>query len=360
VIEFVRFFLSFIVLQSHIWPLNAPWTAWASVFAFYTLSGFLMTRVLRERYGFGIRNIGVFILNRVLRLWPAYLVVLGAIAALLLAVPDSGHIYSLLRLPQGRLDALANITVLGLVGFDFTHEAHMTLTVGNAWSLSIEMFCYLLLGLYFAQSPARLWAFAVIGLLAMTWSTTVCAAQGPDSYKYYGLYCFQQRYGVLQAGFIPFAIGGLLQFHIHRLVPLVERWRWAIVAVGLASFAAIALVPVLQFTIAPFVGSLLVSAAIAYSVGRDFHSGASDFFGRASYHLFIAQWGIAGAFVQFTGLQKDTAALCLATLIASLALSGVLVPLEHRVERLRRRLSPATLTKGTADFSGAPLTAATR
>ena len=358
-IEFVRFFLSFIVLQSHIWPLNASWTAWASVFAFYTLSGFLMTRVLRERYGFGVRNIFVFILNRVLRLWPAYLVVLGATAALLIAVPESGHIYSLLHLPRGPFDALANITVLGLVAFDFTHESHMTLMVGNSWSLSIEMFCYILLGLYFAQSPARLWALAVIGLLVMTWSTAVCAAQGPDSLDY-DRYCFQQRYGVLQAGFVPFAIGGLLQFYVRRLAPLVERWRWAIVAAGLASLVPIALFPVLQSTIAPFMGSILVSAVIAYSVGRDFRSAVSDFFGRASYHLFIAQWVIAGAFVQFTALQKDTAALCLATLVASLALSGILVPLEHHIERLRRHLAPATPTAGAADFSGAPLPAATR
>src|SRR5947209_5961483 len=67
-IEFTRFLLSTIVLEAHIWPLGVPWLAWQSVFAFYTLSGFLMTRVLHERYGFGLNGLLRFALNRVLRL----------------------------------------------------------------------------------------------------------------------------------------------------------------------------------------------------------------------------------------------------------------------------------------------------
>ena len=64
VIESVRFLLSCVVLQAHIWPLDAGWLAWQSVFGFYTLSGFLMVRILRERYGFGGRNFCRFALNR--------------------------------------------------------------------------------------------------------------------------------------------------------------------------------------------------------------------------------------------------------------------------------------------------------
>jgi hypothetical protein len=48
-----------------------------AVFAFYTLSGFLLTRLHNERYGFSMRGPAGFLLNRVLRLWPAYLAILG-------------------------------------------------------------------------------------------------------------------------------------------------------------------------------------------------------------------------------------------------------------------------------------------
>jgi peptidoglycan/LPS O-acetylase OafA/YrhL len=70
-IECVCFVLSLIVLEAHIWPLNVPWLAWGSVFAFYTLSGCLMTRVLHERYDFQPRVAIRFALNRMLRLWPS-------------------------------------------------------------------------------------------------------------------------------------------------------------------------------------------------------------------------------------------------------------------------------------------------
>ena len=48
-----------------------------AVFAFYTLSGYLITRVLNTRYGFNWRGTGAFALNRLLRLWPAYVALMA-------------------------------------------------------------------------------------------------------------------------------------------------------------------------------------------------------------------------------------------------------------------------------------------
>jgi hypothetical protein len=176
-IEFTRFLLSMIVLEDHIWPLRVSWLAWQSVFAFYTLSGFLMTRVLHDRYGFTLRGMSRFALNRVLRLWPAYLIVL-AITAVALAFPGMGQVYPLLHFPRDVLDAIANIAVIGLVSFDFRHMVEMTLMVPTAWSLSIELFSYLLLAIYFARSPARLVGLAAIGLIGIGLSNAECAFGG--------------------------------------------------------------------------------------------------------------------------------------------------------------------------------------
>ena len=338
-IEFTRFFLSCVVLEAHFWPLGMPWLAWASVFGFYTLSGFLMTRVLRERYGFGLLNLGRFMCNRVLRLWPAYLAVLAVTAAMLL-IPGMDQIYGLLHLPRSPFDALANVTVLGLVGTDFRYMTLMTLTVPNSWSLSIEMFCYLLLGAYFAKTPGRLWALGIIGCIALTWSTGTCLARDPPIAEY-APYCFQNRYGVLQAGLIPFAGGGLLQFHIEALRPTLMRWTWPIAA-GLTAIALLTwATPALQYTVAPFIGPLAVALLMIHAVRRGAPSRVTDFFGRASYHLFIAQWIIAAMLLRGTPLPRDSAVLALATLAVSLAFSAALVPLEHRIERYRRRVAPA-------------------
>ena len=98
-LEVVRFLLSVIVVEADIWPLGFPWAAWQSVFAFYTLSGFLMTRVLHERYGFSLTGILAFAANRILRLWPAYLIIL-AITLLAIVLTDVSSIYFLIRLPS--------------------------------------------------------------------------------------------------------------------------------------------------------------------------------------------------------------------------------------------------------------------
>jgi peptidoglycan/LPS O-acetylase OafA/YrhL len=67
-IEISRYILATIVAETHLWSLGPAWTGHIAVFAFYTLSGYLMTRVLHERYGFSVRGIVAFLLNRVLRI----------------------------------------------------------------------------------------------------------------------------------------------------------------------------------------------------------------------------------------------------------------------------------------------------
>jgi peptidoglycan/LPS O-acetylase OafA/YrhL len=50
--EIMRYLLALIVADTHLWPVGWGWSGWQAVFGFYTLSSYLMTRVLHERYGF--------------------------------------------------------------------------------------------------------------------------------------------------------------------------------------------------------------------------------------------------------------------------------------------------------------------
>ena len=181
-----------------------------------------MTRVLNERYGFTMRGIGAFLLNRVLRLWPAYLVIMG-LALIALRFLPLDNFFQLIRMPISPLEIITNLTVLGQVGFDYVQWLPLAKPLVTSWSLSIEIVSYLLLALYFAKSPSRLWAFAVLGVIAMAISTAWCATS-PDPGAY-GPYCFQNRYGVVQAGFIPFAFGGLYYFHRDPIADWIVRYR---------------------------------------------------------------------------------------------------------------------------------------
>ncbi|HMF26688.1 MAG TPA: hypothetical protein VKG24_31855, partial [Pseudolabrys sp.] len=194
-IEISRYILAAMVAQTHLWPLGVAWTASIAVFAFYTLSGYLMTRVLNERYGFTTRGTAAFLLNRVLRLWPAYLALLGLTLIALLFLPLSNFFF-LIRMPTTPADIVTNLAILGQVTFDFRQWLPLAKPVVTSWSLSIELFSYVLLALYFARSSARLWAFAAVGAVAMGISTWHCAVSAEPAA--YGPYCSQNRYGVLQ------------------------------------------------------------------------------------------------------------------------------------------------------------------
>src|SRR5690348_586439 len=115
-IELIRYVLALIVADTHLWPIGFGWAGWQAVFAFYALSGYLMTRVLHQRYGFGPVGTASFLANRVLRLWPAYLVVVAGTALALHFLPLQNFFFSLTE-PHTLLERTTAITILGQVGF---------------------------------------------------------------------------------------------------------------------------------------------------------------------------------------------------------------------------------------------------
>jgi peptidoglycan/LPS O-acetylase OafA/YrhL len=336
VIEISRYILAIAVAQTHLWPRGQNWTGQIAVFAFYTLSGYLMTRVLNARYGFTWGGTGRFILNRILRLWPAYSAIM-ALALLALHFLPLWNFFPLIQLPQSLAEIVTNAVVLGQVTFDFRQWLPMAKPLVTSWSLSVEICSYLLLAIYFARSPTRLYVFIILGLLGMAASTAWCAFS-PDPAAY-GPYCFQQRYGVIQAGFVPFACGGLFYFHKKRVDAWLQaHWRLAIGILG----AAILLMfsgPMLSATIGPFLG-IPVACFLLSAAPEARATPVQDFFGRASYHVFIAHMPIAATLVVGLHFRADSLAVFLTTLVIALVLSGALVPLEWRINAVRRQIAP--------------------
>lgn len=143
---------------------------------FYMISGFYMTLVLRDRYakpeGAGVGN---FYASRALRIFPAYFIVAGVTLFLcffgrpLLGWAPQAEYYVEAWRDAGLLDgprllwlALTQLSMLGLESFNFLtidHHGHLALTAGvsadarelwrlllvpQAWSLSVELYFYLL------------------------------------------------------------------------------------------------------------------------------------------------------------------------------------------------------------------------
>jgi peptidoglycan/LPS O-acetylase OafA/YrhL len=338
-IEIGRYILALTVAQTHLLAPGTDWTGQIAVIAFYTLSGYLMTRVLNERYGFTLRGTTAFVLNRILRLWPAYLIILGLAVFALCFLPLENFI-PLIRLPGNELELITNLTILGQTTFDFAQWISWAKPLVTSWSLSIEVFCYLLLALYFAKSPTRLWSFAILGGMAIAFSTVWCI--NSPLINVYGPYCFQSRYGVLQAGFLPFAAGGLYYFHGDAIAErlLMHRWLSGFLLVG--SVVAVFISKMLAATLGPFIGVPLTWVLLTSARNARPPTHFEDFFGRASYHLFISHMPLAAILVVGFGAKHPSAITFFATIAAALGLSVLIVPLEWRINKLRRRISPAS------------------
>jgi peptidoglycan/LPS O-acetylase OafA/YrhL len=108
-----------------------------------------------------------------------------------------------ITLPSTGAAIFANLTIATLTGFDFAPE--MQRLSPTTWSLAIEIFCYFLLAVYFAKSRGRLLFMLTVGIGIAAVQIFIDFDQ-PQ-------YGFQNHYAVLQAGLIPFALGGLAYFY---------------------------------------------------------------------------------------------------------------------------------------------------
>jgi peptidoglycan/LPS O-acetylase OafA/YrhL len=204
-IDVYRFILALCVVQGHLLGRgeSAPWLAWHAVFSFYVLSGFLMSLILNQDYGFSAGGLVRFAVNRWLRLFPTYYAVIGLTAFYIAFIGPLNQLNEAIALPSTAAATFANLSIVTLTGFDFAPQ--MQRLSPTTWSLAIEIFCYALLAVYFAKSQARLLVMLLVG-------AGVAAAQIFIDFDQ-PQYGFQNHYSVLQAGLIPFALGGLAYFY---------------------------------------------------------------------------------------------------------------------------------------------------
>jgi peptidoglycan/LPS O-acetylase OafA/YrhL len=127
---------------------TSPIKIWSgsAVFAFFILSGFYISMIINEKYQHLPSGIRRFYINRALRLYPVHLTILGLYAlffavagmpSILLGDFSSSVTRSLYAL-------IANPLILGVELLPLFHHEDWSLVIGPTWSLSLEMYFYLL------------------------------------------------------------------------------------------------------------------------------------------------------------------------------------------------------------------------
>ena len=191
-----RYGLAMLVVVGHLWSQLAPKAGTYAVFSFYMLSGYLMTYVIREVYGLSFSGMKRFLLNRFLRIYPLYWLVMVMTIVLLLWVGSfsEGFIDPAVKIPSDFIHWLANIIIFGLASGVNTFHMSGERLVSVGWSLHIELCFYVLMVVVLVR---RDWIILLWFIMSMFYTTWMVVQN----------YSWQDRYFTLAAASLPFSMG---------------------------------------------------------------------------------------------------------------------------------------------------------
>lgn len=169
-----------------------------AVFGFYILSGYLMTYVMHQSYGYNAAGVKRFAINRGLRLYPAFWFSIAISMVLYTVYGDlypSGK-FELMQLPQTFLAWFSNLTMI------FPHwmpnQVEPRLSPAT-WALTVELFFYLAIALGASKTKFRVYVWLFLSVLFILMS-------------YWQNLFWHARYFSIPAGSLPFALGALIYF----------------------------------------------------------------------------------------------------------------------------------------------------
>ncbi len=346
----VRFALAQIVVLTHLWPeLLGIWAGTYAVFCFFIVSGYLMARTLDRGYTApgGTRR---FFVNRALRIYPPYLAVL--LLAVVLGYFAADDVHSLnprMRLPSNALHWASNLLIFGL------HQAQRAVTlVPPAWSIDLELWLYLAIGLVLRRRTGAVVAFTALGA---AFAVHCLITEAP----------FVRRYATLPAAMLPFGVGALV-YHCRSLIDRYLGSSWHLAAATVL-FLANALIPALFRSYGPTAGfyASVVLGAYLLAVFSRLHprsvpacfSNLDLKLGALSYPIFLCHWNV-GVIVIASGLAfKLGSELFLWSLPGVWLLAyAIHVGVERPLERLRDRIRGRPREELAGSTTAAPRLAA--
>ena len=200
----LRFNLAILVVLAHLWQ-KPYWFGAYAVFAFYMISGYLMTLIMNRKYGYTRSGVVRFAINRILRIYPPYLFAV-LVSLTLIALAGAAQVQQFkapMHLPTSPTEILQNLLLIGL------HPTEGSRLIPPAWALGVELIFYALI----AAGLGRNRPVALCWLLASIATTGWLLLSGAD---------FPTRYFTLLAASLPFSIGAAL-FHYRAAISALLR-----------------------------------------------------------------------------------------------------------------------------------------
>jgi peptidoglycan/LPS O-acetylase OafA/YrhL len=208
---FYRFVLALFVMAMHVGDIRD--IGCYAVFSFFVLSGFLMTTITNNTYGFSGHGITLFLFNRALRIYPPYYASLLIAALCLCFLPAQVElVMPHFRSPADLKEWFQLVMLFYIIPGPFAQSTLQPL----AWALTVELFFYALIGLGLTKTFKRTLVMLCLGI---GYALLMIA------YKSH----FYPRYCYIPAALFPFMIGSAVYYVNERLkatdIPLVKHYH---------------------------------------------------------------------------------------------------------------------------------------
>lgn len=343
-----RFLLAILVMLAHLAE-GAKATAHLgifSVFGFYILSGYLITRVLNERYaGRG----GAFWVNRFWRLAPIYaaIVTLTLVCQTIFFADMAAFKPDAWAKHPDMFEIFSTVAVVPMSAGPWVSSPYRL--VPPIWSVGVEIVNYFLLWAIIA----RHWKAAASTLVIAVLFHIASYAAG-QSWGY--------RYSPFWAATLPFAIGSLIHFQIAKLYAgsvvkdtrlwlgsATSLWMINLLSAGFTSGLSDTAVFNLHF----YVNMTLIAVMIYFAETGDARlpKSVDKALGDLAYPIFLIHWliGFLVAHFLFPGQARGVAIFLAAVPLVIVASLGLATAQERLFEPLRQRLrSPAVVDRAAA------------
>lgn len=287
----LRTVLALIVMLGHLidkWQIGTY-----AVFGFYMISGYLMTCIMHESYGFSRQGRYRFVLNRFLRLYPLYwcAAALSLIMVTLLGLDFVRSYNNSIYLPATAVDLFANISMIYPKVFANEYEP---ILVPTTWAITVELFFYAAICLGLSKTRRRVIIWLLVSLVYV-------------AYCFYENLGWRYRYFPIMAGSLPFAMGAFIYFLKRDGIRYLDDWvlQPAVLLVALLINMLAVLLFEYYFEMGFYVNALFsVLLVLQIATGAQWPGISLSFdkaIGEYSYPIYLLHWqaGIVASYLLF-------------------------------------------------------------
>ena len=274
------------VVIQHLWL----WHSFIGVFAvfgFFVISGYLMTLIMRDSYGYSFFGRRAFVVNRFLRIYPLYWVSILLVALLLVVLGGQSGLdmHRIMRMPSTAVEWFQNLALFYPAWNPADVEPKL---LPVSWALAVELFFYLAICAGVSRTLRRTLVWVAISLAFVVFSV---ADDMP----------WRERYITFAAGSLPFSLGALI-YHLPKLqAASLDRLAGMLFLLLLANAAAWALRDYATWPQVSEIGfylNLAITAALVYSIasgGRLYITSRKldRLIGDYSYPIYLFHWPLA-------------------------------------------------------------------